>query len=109
MGKKASELSGCVADKTCYRCSDMKTHHFSHNVKAIRLARGLTQAELSSRSGISQASISEIETGASVDPSYRVVRSLADALGIPIGQLFVKISQSAIAKYRQPDIVSPVG
>ena len=46
----------------------------------VRLREGITQQQLSERSGISQANISRIETG-KMHPSIDVLKKLADGLG----------------------------
>lgn len=55
-------------------------------VKKLRERRGTTQAELASQSGVSQASISLIETG-SGNPTWTNVQKLADALQVSITEL----------------------
>ena len=53
-------------------------------LKKIRTMRGMTQAELSSRSGVPQPVICEIETGKTADPAgstlYKLARSLRCAM-----------------------------
>ena len=59
------------------------------NVVALRTIRelsGLSQAELSRRSGINQGYISTIEGGKKA-PRPGTVRRFADALGVPVGAL----------------------
>ncbi len=59
------------------------------NVVALRTIRelsGLSQAELSRRSGINQGYISTIESGKKA-PRPGTVRRFADALGVPVGAL----------------------
>lgn len=50
-------------------------------VKALRLARGMTQRELSERTGIAQSALSAIEHGAKSLGLARAVR-IAEALGV---------------------------
>jgi tetratricopeptide (TPR) repeat protein/DNA-binding XRE family transcriptional regulator len=54
---------------------------FGTLLRDVRLAAGLTQEELSSRSGVSVRSISELERGRTLRPYQRTVRLLADAVG----------------------------
>lgn len=52
-------------------------------IKAIidaRLESGLTQKELSERTGIAQSDISKLENG-NANPSIRTLKRLADAMG----------------------------
>ena len=52
----------------------------------IRVLAGLSQAELSRRSGISQGYLSGIESGDKV-PSPEMLGKLADTLGVPLASL----------------------
>ena len=53
-----------------------------------RIASGMTQKELSGRSGVSQANISKIENG-EYNPSVAVLRRLADAMDMDLKITFV--------------------
>ncbi len=53
-------------------------------VKILRKYRGMTQAELADASDISRPYLTEIETGKK-DGSIRAIRSLAQALKVPMG------------------------
>ncbi|MCB1531576.1 MAG: helix-turn-helix transcriptional regulator [Alphaproteobacteria bacterium] len=55
-------------------------------VKIVRKHRGMTQAELAKKSGISRPYLTEIETGKK-DGSIRAMKALADALDVTVGQL----------------------
>lgn len=57
-----------------------------HPVKIIRTFRGLTQNELAKESGISRPYLTEIETGKK-DGSLRAMKSIAQALGVSVGDL----------------------
>jgi len=59
---------------------------FPQNLRRLRLAQFLSQAELARRSGLHTLTISRLEAGRA-KPSTRTVRALADALGIPPGEL----------------------
>lgn len=56
-------------------------------LQRLREDKGLTQAELSERSGIPYQRISEIERGDTADPRASTLRTLALALGRPPGDL----------------------
>ncbi len=55
-------------------------------IKIIRKFRGMTQNDLAKESGISRPYLTEIETGKK-SGSIRALKSLADALGVTIGDL----------------------
>ncbi|HEY0836754.1 MAG TPA: helix-turn-helix transcriptional regulator [Azospirillum sp.] len=56
------------------------------NVQRIRRARGWSQEELAFQSGLHRTYISGIERGAR-NPTVTVLKELADALGVPPGDL----------------------
>jgi transcriptional regulator with XRE-family HTH domain len=51
-------------------------------LQQARKRRGLTQEQLETESGISQAAISAIERGLVSDPAFSTVSKLAEALGV---------------------------
>ncbi|MBU8857411.1 helix-turn-helix transcriptional regulator [Micromonospora sp. WMMB482] len=55
-------------------------------LRAARVARLLTQEELSEASGLGRATIARIEAGQTV-PHMRTVRALAEALQVPLEEL----------------------
>jgi transcriptional regulator with XRE-family HTH domain len=59
---------------------------FSETLRRVRLERFLSQAELARRSGLHALTITRLESGRTA-PSTRTVRALADALGMPPGEL----------------------
>jgi transcriptional regulator with XRE-family HTH domain len=59
---------------------------FSENLRRIRLAAFLSQAELGRRSGVHAITITRLESGRTA-PSTRTVRALAASLGIEPSQL----------------------
>lgn len=52
-----------------------------------RELKGWTLRDLEKKTGLSNALISQIETGKVRDPGFRTVLKLADALGIPLKRL----------------------
>lgn len=64
-----------------------------------RKAAGLTQVELSRRSGVAQTVISDLETGQNTNPTWAVLSRLAQVLGVRPEQL---IPFSKLPKYRPP-------
>jgi transcriptional regulator with XRE-family HTH domain len=57
----------------------MKT---GEKLRRLRRGSGLTQAQLAKASGISQASITMIETGEVENPRPATIKALADVLGV---------------------------
>lgn len=60
--------------------------HF--RVKDIRKQEGLTQEELSKKSGVSRAIISSLETNSEVITSTSTLQKIATALGRKVSDLF---------------------
>ncbi|MCY3669395.1 MAG: helix-turn-helix domain-containing protein [Gemmatimonadetes bacterium] len=58
-----------------------------HNLKELRQKQSLNQKDLSDRSGVSQATISRIETGRVRQPGSSALKNLADALGVSTDSL----------------------
>ncbi len=56
-------------------------------LKRLRRLRGLTQQELAERSGVSQYTITEIETGRR-EPRPSTLRKLARALDVEVSDFF---------------------
>jgi transcriptional regulator with XRE-family HTH domain len=55
-------------------------HQIARQLIALRLARGLTQADLAAQAGTRQVSVSRVETGATV-PTLPLLKKLSQALG----------------------------
>ena len=58
-----------------------------NNVAVIRAARGLSQVQLAELAGVRQPHISRIERG-DEGPPVRTYRKIAEALDVPLWQLF---------------------
>jgi len=58
-----------------------------NNVRALRVKRGLSQAEFARRLGISRQSVHSIETGR-FDPSLPLAFRIAGLLEVPIEDVF---------------------
>ncbi|MDP3403671.1 MAG: helix-turn-helix domain-containing protein [Brevundimonas sp.] len=56
-------------------------------LKEVRMAAGLTQAELAERAGVSRKTINTVENGVFV-PSTLLALSLASVLGTSVEELF---------------------
>ena len=61
-----------------------------YRVKEIRKERGLTQVQLSKKSGVSRAIIWGLERGDAVTTTKTLVK-LADALGVKVDDLFLPV------------------
>lgn len=57
-------------------------------VKEIRLAKNISQEELSKASGVSRQTISELESGKVVNTTTSTLAKLADALECKVGDIF---------------------
>ena len=68
------------------------------NLKELRQQQSLNQKELSDRSGVSQATISRIETGRVRQPGSSALKSLADALGVSTDALMDDTGRLVIAR-----------
>lgn len=56
-------------------------------VKELRESKGLQQAKLAARAGITERSLRDLENGTTKNPSTATVKGLASALGVPPEQL----------------------
>lgn len=56
-------------------------------IKVKRMERGLTQQELSERSGVPQPTISQIEQGNRKYPTHKNIQKIAKALGVDLKEL----------------------
>ena len=59
-------------------------------IKKLRKQAGLTQVELSKKSGVLQNHISRIETG-DIQPTVKTIKKIAAALGVPVEKFFTAI------------------
>lgn len=62
------------------------SERLARSLRVQRQARGLSLGELARRSGVSKASLSNLETGAG-NPSLETLWRIAGALGLPLGEL----------------------
>jgi XRE family transcriptional regulator, master regulator for biofilm formation len=56
-------------------------------VNEIREQRGMTQVELARAAKVTQGYVTMIETGVRKNPSLAILKRLAKALGVPVGEL----------------------
>ena len=59
-----------------------------YRIKELREAKGMSQTELSEKSGVSRATIWKLETGDSEITTTKTLASIARALGVTINDLF---------------------
>ena len=80
--------------------------NIGYAIKQVRTYYGLSQIELSKKTGISQTSISQIESGVK-NPSKRTIKSICEVFEIPEAILYVMgmenidIPESRQAVYKQ--------
>jgi DNA-binding XRE family transcriptional regulator len=60
-------------------------------IRELRVARGLAQAELADAIGVRPQTIYRIETGRTREPRPGTLRSIAEALRVPIAKLFTAV------------------
>jgi HTH-type transcriptional regulator, competence development regulator len=56
-------------------------------LKRLREEKGLSQADLAEKAGVTAPYITQLETGKKANPSLDVLRRLAKALGVPVAEL----------------------
>lgn len=61
--------------------------HIGDQIKCIRKKSGLSQQELSDKSGISKAQISRLESGSQDNPQIKTVIPIATTLGVSLEDL----------------------
>jgi len=59
-----------------------------NRIKEFREQQGIKQAVLAEEAKISVGYLSHLERGEKENPSYRVMKNIADALGKSIGEVF---------------------
>ena len=60
-----------------------------YRIREIRESKGMTQAELCDKSGITRATIWKLETGENEVTTSRTLLKIAEALGVTVGELFL--------------------
>ena len=84
------------------------THHrevvevVAQNVRRVRTARRLSQAELARRSGIAKATLSQLEVGRG-NPTIETLFALAKVLRVPLGVLLHEREAAPTAVSRRDD------
>jgi transcriptional regulator with XRE-family HTH domain len=62
------------------------------NIRRLRRDAGLVQAQLAQMSGVSRASITNVEAGSQAPPPFRLAR-IAEALKVRVAELMPEISE----------------
>jgi transcriptional regulator with XRE-family HTH domain len=65
----------------------MSPKKLSRMIQQLREAKGMTQRDLATRVGVTPGYIAQLELGQKKNPSVPVLRRLARALGVPVGEL----------------------
>ena len=73
-----------------------------NKVRTMRKAKGMTLAQLSDITGLSQAIVSQIERGMA-NPSFTTLAQLAHGLDIPVGRFFIGQDESRSPVVRKAD------
>lgn len=84
MSKKNLEVKKEKALETIKRDMDV----FSHNVKALRIETGLTQAQLAEKCSLSAPVINRIEKGSYIFTDNITMTLIVDALDTTISDIF---------------------
>lgn len=59
-----------------------------NRLKAVREKKGISMSELARRSGVCRSTIWKIETGNKQARTTRTLEKIANALGVPIREIF---------------------
>ena len=70
-------------------------------LRSLRMEKGLSQPRLAEAAGVSVDTIYRIEKGKDQDPRLPTYAKLADALGVPVGDLFPHSSTEALSETEQ--------
>lgn len=64
----------------------------SANLKKVREGKGMTQAEVAAKVGITQAACVQFEKGIRI-PNAVTLKAIADALEVPVGSLYEEFDE----------------
>ena len=82
---------------------------FGQHIRYLRRLRSLTQEEVAHRAGVHVTYLSGIERGVR-NPSLKNIRAIAEALGVPMGELFAPepvVSEPLLAEPVVSEPLSP--
>ena len=77
-----------------------------HQLACLRIAQGLTQAELAERAGVPQPNIARLESGKH-QPTLELLRRVAEAMGYRLDVRFVPADADESTSRRSPSQRSP--
>jgi len=77
----------------------------AHNLRRLRDEKGLSQAQVAERTGISRVAYRNIETGTAA-PRAGTLTGLAAALGVRIPDLMVEVHPLQAVRFRQKKMTS---
>lgn len=80
---------------------------FGHRIRELRLASGLNQEAFADKCGFARTYMSRIETGGA-NPSLDAIKTLADALGVELAELFRGLQQQTTIQPRRATPLSEV-
>lgn len=84
-------------DSVCYLAQNTHMSIFGDNLRARRLALGMTQTELARRAGIGRTNIPRIEAG-KYEPQVSDAGRLAKVLGVTVDELLSAKSNNDVAE-----------
>lgn len=65
----------------------MSPKRLSEVIKTLRTQRGLTQAQVARKAGVTKNYITMLERGERKNPSLDIMKKIARALGVPLTEL----------------------
>jgi lambda repressor-like predicted transcriptional regulator len=86
-GVLGDDLEEAVSDLEVEQSLDEQEHQFANRVKSFMESKGISQIELSERTGVNQSAISMM-LSRNCRPQRRTVRKIAQALGVSEGDLW---------------------
>lgn len=78
-------------------------------IKEIRMKKGITQEELSRRTGITQNYLSELENNRKKNPSFETVLKISLALGEEIRKIYIATSDIENLKKKMNELIDEKG
>ena len=72
-----------------------------HKVRFLRQGKGWTLSELSDKSGVSKAYISDLENGVAGKPNIQYVFAIASALGVTLDELLSDAAATPVERSRR--------
>lgn len=78
-------------------------------IKEIRIKKGITQEELSRRTGITQNYLSELENNKKKNPSFETVLKISLALGEEIRKIYIASSDIEEMKKKMNELIEEKG